>query len=317
MTNTNTLNSTLIKDIIETEINGLQSLLQICQNTLEHAIHLIANCAGHVVITGVGKSGNIASKIVASMSSLGIPSFFLEPSNAGHGDIGSITKGSILIAISNSGESHEIMAVINFCHERNIPTIAITRNEKSTIAQNATVAINLPPMREAHPFNAPTTSTTQTLVIGDVLTICASHLKGFQKEDYAKLHPSGNLGMHIAKVKTIMNHELELVKPNEEIHSILMKMTNHSNGFVCVVENQRLVGIITDGDIRRYLLTGKDIKNVTANDISNPSPKYVSQEDYIIQATNVLSQYSIQSVLVVNSSLYPVGFVARKQFNMN
>jgi arabinose-5-phosphate isomerase len=309
--------SDIAKSVIQHEKQGIEELLHIINKDIEEIIHIIANCEGHIIISGVGKSGNIAIKIAASMSSLGIPSFFLNPSNAGHGDMGVITKEDIVIAISNSGESNELMSVLNYCFEQKIPTIAITREAKSSVAINSKHKITIPQSKEAHEFNAPTTSTTQTVFLGDILAVCASKLKNFTKTNYAKLHPSGSLGAKISKVTTVMNHELYSVEHNANAMEILEKMTKNANGFVCVLENEKLYGIITDGDIRRFILKNeKDIKLATAEDICNREPKFVPEEQYIIDAINTMNANRIGSVIVVNSKRKPIGFISRTQFKI-
>lgn len=304
------------KNIIEIEKQGVEDLFAICNSSLENAINVIAKCTGYIILTGIGKSGNVACKIASTMSSVGIPSFFLDPFNAGHGDMGTISNNSVLIAISNSGESLEIMSVINFCIEKNITVISITRNEKSTIAQNATISIVIPQSKEAHAFGAPTTSTTQTLIIGDILAVSASNLKNFTIEDYARLHPSGNLGMKISKASTVMNHEFETVLLESGIKEILEKMTNPSNGFVCVIENDILVGIITDGDIRRFLLQNNNIQNAQAKDLCNFNTKFIKHSQYIIDAIDIFSKHSIQIVIIVDDNHTPIGYISKKQFNI-
>lgn len=307
----------LAKGVIETEKEGIEALHAIVGEELEKVIRLLACCKGHVIISGVGKSGNVATKIVASMSSLGVPSFFLDPSNAGHGDMGMITQDDVVIAISNSGESGELMSVINYCFDKKIPTVAITRNEKSTIAHNANYKLTIPASREAHEFNAPTTSTTQTLVLGDVLAVCSSKLKSFQKVEYAVLHPSGNLGMKISKVAGIMSHEFCTVGVDTSSIEVLERMTRNSNGFVCVVKRGRLYGMITDGDIRRFILKGeREITAARAEDICSISPKFVTEEQYIIDAVELINAHNIASVIVVNEKQEPVGFVSRVQFKI-
>jgi arabinose-5-phosphate isomerase len=309
--------SDIAKSVIKHEQQGIEELLNIINKNIEEIIEIIAHCEGHIIISGVGKSGNIATKIAASMSSLGIPSFFLDPSNAGHGDIGMITKHDIVITISNSGESNELMSILNYCFELEIPTIAITREEKSSIAINAKHKITIPSSKEAHEFNAPTTSTTQTLVLGDILAVCASKLKNFTKTNYAKLHPSGSLGMKISKVTTVMKHEFYSVETNINSMDILQKMTKNANGFVCVIKNEKLHGIITDGDIRRFILKNeKDINLANAEDICNKEPKFVSEEHYIIDAINTMNTNRIGSVIVVNSKYKPIGFISRTQFKI-
>ncbi|MFT4967808.1 MAG: arabinose-5-phosphate isomerase [Candidatus Deianiraeaceae bacterium] len=307
----------LAREILETQKAGVEALAHIIDSNLEKVIDLIAQCKGHVVFFGIGKSGNIAVKIASSMSSLGIPAFFVDPSNAGHGDIGMLTKHDIAIVISKSGESADIMSVLNYCFENKIQTVAITRNTKSAIAQNANYSLVIPQSKESHPFNAPTTSTTQTLVLGDILTACASYTKNFTKEQYAKLHPSGNLGMKIAKVKTIINHQFCAVDRNTNALEVLQKMTEHSNGFVCVLnEDKTLHGIITDGDVRRYILQHREICNVNAVIFCNKNPKSAKENDYIIDVVNIITQYRIGCVIIVDEDNLPVGFVARNQFNI-
>ena len=307
----------LAKDIIQYEKQGVEDLVHIIDGNLEKIINLITNCTGHVVTSGVGKSGNIATKISASMSSLGVPSFFVDPSNAGHGDMGMITTHDIVMVISNSGESSELMSVLNYCFEQKIPTIAITREVKSTIATNASYSIAIPKSQEAHFFNAPTTSTTQTLVLGDILAVCASKLKNFTKTNYAKLHPSGSLGMKISKATTVMNHEFYSVEPNTNAMEVLQKMTTNANGFVCVIENEKLYGVITDGDVRRFILKNeKDIKIAVAEDICNKTPKFISEEHYIIDAISAMNANRIGSVIVVNLKHKPIGFISRNQFKI-
>lgn len=303
------------KEVLKIQQKGIEEMASMFDCELKKAVNLIAKCEGHIIVSGVGKSGNIATKISATMSSIGIPSFFIDPSNAGHGDMGGLNLKSVLIVISNSGEALEIMEMLNFCKERDILTVSITRNVRSSIANNSNISLVLPQSREAHEFNAPTTSTTQTLVLGDILAVCASKIKNFTKEEYAKLHPSGNLGMKISKVKTVMQKSLEVVERNGLLNEVLQKMTKHSNGFVCVVENEKLFGIITDGDIRRFLLKGGGVKTAKAEDLCNQNPKTVQDESYIIDAVNLITKHNIQCVVVLNKKK-PTGFISSRQFKI-
>lgn len=306
----------IAQNIVKVEIEGINALTDVLDDNFLKIVNVISSCKGHTIITGVGKSGNIATKISASMSSLGIPSFFIDPANAGHGDIGVITENDVLIAISNSGESSEILAILNYCFGKKIPTILITRNDTSSIAKNADLKIIIPPTKEAHDFNAPTTSTTQTLVIGDILAICASKMKGFTKEKYASLHPSGNLGMKISKVTTIMNHNFATVEKKSHLLEVLEKMTESSNGFVCVVEDDKICGIITDGDLRRYILKNHTIENLKAESLYNSNPKFVTDEQYIIDVVEIMTLYKVQVVIIIDNNHKPIGFISRNQFNI-
>ena len=305
------------QNALSTQIKGIEELLPIFNENFTKIVEIIANCNGHIIISGVGKSGNIAKKISSTMSSLGISSFFLDPFNAGHGDMGMITQNDAIIFLSNSGESSEIMSVLNYAKENGNMTISITREAKSTLATNADFSILVPKSAEFHDFSAPTTSTTQMLIIGDILAVCSSKIKKFTKVQYAKLHPSGNLGMKISKITTIMNSEISTVEADFDIMQVLEAMSRNSNGFCCVVQNHKAIGIITDGDIRRFILkhNGK-IENTKAIEICNQNPKLLSDDSYIIDAINVMQESRISSVIIVDSTLKPIGFVARNQFNI-
>ena len=305
------------QNALSTQINGINELYPIFDENFAKIVEIIAKCNGHIILCGVGKSGNIGMKIVATMSSIGIPAFFLDPFNAGHGDMGMITKNDAIIFLSNSGESSEIMSVLNYSKENGNVTISITRDGKSTLATNADFSIVVPKSAEAHDFMAPTTSTTQMLIIGDIIAVCASKIKNFAKVQYAKLHPSGNLGMKISKITTIMNSEIATVESDFDIIQVLDAMSKNSNGFCCVTQNKKAIGIITDGDIRRFILkhNGK-IENTKAIEICNRNPKLLNENSYIIDAINVMEESRISSVIVVDTNSKPIGFVARNQFNI-
>ncbi len=305
------------KHALSTQINGLNDILTVLDENFMKIVEIIANCKGHIIISGVGKSGNIATKIASTMSSIGIPAFFLDPFNAGHGDIGVIMPSDAIIFLSNSGESLEIMSLLHYAKSNGNVTIAITRDAKSTISTNADFAISLPKSLEASDLMAPTTSTTQMLVIGDCLAVCASKLKNFTKEQYAKLHPSGILGMKIAKISTIMNTEISTVDCDCNIIQVLEAMSRNSNGFCCVTKNEKAFGIITDGDIRRFILKSNgEISHSKAIDICNTNPKLLSENSYIFDAIEIMKVSRISSVVVTNSNLKPIGFVARNQFDI-
>jgi len=305
------------QNALSTQINGINELFPIFNENFRQIVEIIANCNGHIIISGVGKSGNIAKKISSTMSSLGVSSFFLDPFTAGHGDMGMITKNDTLIFLSNSGESSEIMSVLDYAKENGNVTVSITREEKSTLSTNSNFSIVVPRSAEFHDFSAPTTSTTQMLIIGDILAVCASKMKNFTKVQYAKLHPSGNLGMKISKITTIMNSEISIVEADFDIMQVLEAMSKNSNGFCCVIQNQKAIGIITDGDIRRFILkhNGK-IENAQAIEICNKNPKLLNDDSYIIDAINVMQENRISSVIVVDVNSNPIGFVARNQFSI-
>ncbi len=305
------------KNALAIQIEGLSDTLPIFDENFTKIVEIIANCKGHIIVSGVGKSGNIGMKIVATMSSIGIPAFFLDPFNAGHGDMGMITQENAIIFLSNSGESSEIMSVLNHAKANGNVTISITRDAKSTLATNSDFSIVAPKSSEFHDFSAPTTSTTQMLVIGDILAVCASKMKNFTKVQYSKFHPSGNLGMKISKISTIMNSEISIVEEDSGIIQVVKAMSHNANGFCCVTNGGKMTGIITDGDIRRFVLkTNGDISNAKAGEICNKNPKILTQNSYIIDAINTMEENRIGSVVVVDENSRPIGFVARNQFDL-
>jgi arabinose-5-phosphate isomerase len=231
--------------------------------------------------------------------------------------MGMITKNDTIIFLSNSGESSEIMSVLNYAKENGNTTISITRDGKSTISTNADFSIIVPKSPEAHDFMAPTTSTTQMLIIGDTIAVCASKIKNFAKIQYAKLHPSGNLGMKISKITTIMNSEISTVEADFDIMQVLEAMSKNSNGFCCVLQNQKAIGIITDGDIRRFILkhNGK-IENSKAIEICNQNPKLLNEDSYIIDAINIIQEHRINIIIICNKEKHPIGFISHKQFKI-
>ena len=302
----------LLKNLLQSQVDGIEALSSILNENIEQIVEVLAKCSGHVVITGLGKSGIIGKKISATMSSIGIPSFFLCPFNATHGDIGMITKQDIVILISNSGNADELITINEFCKRSGNVTVGITRANGSYLASETNYSIVLPKLCEGNELDAPATSTTQTVVIGDILAFASSNLKKFGKIDYAKLHPSGSLGKKISKVTTIMETNFATAKAGDCILEITKKMTEYSNGFVCVTNNGKLHGIITDGDIRRTILKHSgQIQNITAGEICNQNPKFLTKNDYIIDAQNLINQHHIGIVVVVDENKAPVGFVSK------
>lgn len=303
---------------LTTQIDGVAKVQDVLNENFERIALLLAKCRGHIITSGVGKSGIIAKKISSTMSSIGVPSFFLDPFNAGHGDLGVITSEDVVLMISNSGESEDLLVIVNYVKSIGVASISITRNSESSLASATDFTITLPLSLEAHTFGAPTTSTTQTLVLGDILAVCTSKIKNFQKIDYAKLHPSGNLGMKITKIAEIMDTNIPYVEVGSNIYNAIEVMTKNSNGFVCVVENEKLCGIITDGDIRRFLLKRDvDIQKSTPEDLCNKNPKFLAHDKYVIDAFDIMSKNRIGCVIVVDESHKPIGFVSRTKFGIS
>jgi arabinose-5-phosphate isomerase len=298
--------------LLQLEVEGIGAISSILNESIEKIIEVLAHCDGHVIISGLGKSGIIGRKISATMSSVGVPSFVLCPFNATHGDIGVVTKNDVLILISNSGNPQELIIINDYCKKNGNITIGITRGVNSVLACETNYSIVLPHFSEGNDCDAPTTSTTQTLVIGDILALGASYKKGFTKLDYAKLHPSGNLGRKILKITTIMETNFCTVDANASILDVVKKMTEHSNGFVCITRDGKFSGIITDGDIRRAILNNNcDIQHLVADDISNKFPKFLTEDDYIVDAQNLINTYKIGIVIIVDELHKPCGFISK------
>jgi arabinose-5-phosphate isomerase len=291
------------------QIEALKTLTNIIDDNFLQAVELIKKCHGKVIVSGMGKSGHIGNKIAATLASTGTPAFFLHPSEASHGDLGMITKHDILILISNSGESKELFDIINFAKRFNINIIGITSKIASTLAKSSDVALVLPPYQEANLLNAPTTSTTLTLVLGDALAMSLLEEKKFNQEQYKIFHPGGKIGASLLNVADIMrtNKQIPLVQSNQNMQEVLLEMTSKHLGCTGVLENEVLVGIITDGDLRRSFCA--NFLQKTANQIMTFRPIVISADILAIKAVALMNQKSITSVFVVDDLQKPSGIL--------
>ena len=243
------------KRTIDKEIEALRMMEDELGDTLPQALDLMQSTKGRVIVTGMGKSGHVGSKIAATLASTGTPSFFVHPGEASHGDLGMLTKEDIVLAISNSGETKELSDIILYCKRYDIPLIAITKNPNSTLGKMGNILLKLPDDGEACPLGlAPTSSTTATMVLGDILAVCLLERRGFSKTDFRQRHPGGKLGSYLLKVSDLMHkdNEMPLVKTGTPLQTALLEMTSKMLGCVGIVSNDnKLIGIITDGDLRR------------------------------------------------------------------
>jgi arabinose-5-phosphate isomerase len=282
-----------IKKVMSDEISVLKKIVLHVDNSYDKAINLILKNKGKVVITGVGKSGHIANKIAATLSSTGTPAIFLHPTEAVHGDLGIVSKNDILICISKSGESEELFNVILSLKKRGVKIIGITSNEKSTLAKKSNVVLNLLVDKEACPYDlAPTTSTTASLLIGDALAITLMKIKKFQPEDFALFHPAGKLGRRLLlEVHDIMRKGKDnpIIKINDSVKNMIVEITRKHSGAISVVDkNNKLLGLVTDYDIRRIIEKGENIFSLKINDIMNKNPKYIFSDEKAITAFNIM-----------------------------
>ena len=296
---------------IDSEIDTLAELKKSLDSTsLTEALDLMQNSKGRIVLTGMGKSGHIAQKIAASLASTGTPSFFVHPAEASHGDLGMITEDDVVIAISNSGESKELIDILNYCKRFGIKIIAITKNPQSSLGKAGDVVLELPNNGEACPLGlAPTSSTTATLVLGDILTIGMIERKGFSKEDFNDRHPGGKLGSILKHVSDLMHvgEEIPLLEENANMQAVLLEMTSKRLGCVGFINNDGdLTGILTDGDLRRCL--SAQILSEKAVNIMTKNPKTVSADAMTAEALKIMHDKKITNLFVVDGKK-PVGVI--------
>ncbi len=304
------------KKVIRIEAEALSQLADSIDGEFESAISLILRSKGRVVVTGMGKSGLIGQKIASTMASTGTPAFFLHPAEAIHGDLGMIIKGDVVIAISNSGETDEVIRILPIVERIGASLIAMTGNPNSTLAKCGDVFLNVAVSEEACPLGlAPTASTTATLAMGDALAVALLIQRGFRAEDFALFHPGGSLGKKLLlKVKDMMHsgENLPLVKGELPMREAIFEITSKKMGCTGVVDgNGALIGVVTDGDLRRALERGVDFMERPAADLMTVSPKRILAEDLAAKALQRMEEYSITSLFVFESadSALPVGIV--------
>lgn len=299
--------------VIEEEIEGLKRLRDSLDENFVKAVELLLSCEGKVILTGIGKSGHIARKIASTLSSTGTPAHFLHPSEALHGDLGVIDRGDVVVAISNSGESAEVVELIPYIKMLGIPLIAVTNRKDSTLAKYSDVHLFLNVEREACPLRlAPTTSATATLALGDALAMTLVELRGFTERDFALRHPAGALGRKLRLVKDLYHtgEELPVVKEEEPMREVILEMTSKGFGATSVVdESGRLVGIITDGDLRRFVRKGGNFDISVARDVMTRDPKTAKPDEMALEALRRMEEHKITVLIVVDEENKPVGII--------
>ena len=297
----------IAKQTIEMEANAISNLSNLITNDFAEATELIYNSKGRVIITGIGKSAIIANKIVATLNSTGTPAIFMHAADAIHGDLGSILKDDVVICISKSGNTPEIKVLIPLIKSAKNKMIAITGNKDSFLGEHADYILNTFVEKEACPNNlAPTTSTTAQLVMGDALAICLLELRGFSKNDFAKYHPGGALGKKLyLRVQDISAvNEKPKVLPTTNIKNVIIEITEKMLGVTAVVENDKIIGIITDGDLRRMLSKVDDFSKLTAKDIMSANPKRIESDAMAIDALELMETNGISQLLVEEQGKY-------------
>jgi len=295
------------KQTINMESQAIANLSSLIDTDFSDAVTCIFNSKGRVIITGIGKSAIIATKIVATLNSTGTPAVFMHAADAIHGDLGLILEDDVVICISKSGNTPEIKVLVPFIRRAKNKMIAITGNRDSFLAKNSDFLLNTFVEKEACPNNlAPTTSTTAQLVMGDALAVCLLELRGFTSNDFAKYHPGGALGKKLYLRVSDMSdvNEKPQVNPNTNIKEVIIEISEKMLGVTAVVDNHKVVGIITDGDLRRMLTKSNDFSNLTAKDIMGPNPKSIDANAMAVDAKELMESYGITQLLVEKNGQY-------------
>ncbi|MCM1266187.1 MAG: KpsF/GutQ family sugar-phosphate isomerase [Candidatus Gastranaerophilales bacterium] len=302
-------------EVFDIEANAILRLKNSLGLDFDKAIELLYNCNGRVIITGMGKSGLIGKKIAATLSSTGTPAYFLHPAESTHGDSGIITREDVVIAISNSGETQELLNLLPVIKRFGVPIISMTGRKDSTLAKSGEVVLDISVEKEACPLGkAPTASTTATLAMGDALAVCLLEKRGFTAEDFLIYHPGGALGKgikyHVSDLMMTEDRKMPVASEDMKFTELIQLISDYRLGMAMIVDNSgRLSGILTDGDIRRCVLKHHDITNIVAKDVMTVNPKTVQSTDFAASALHLMEKYSITALAVVNDDNQPVGVV--------
>lgn len=289
--------------VLEIEARAVQALINRLDAKFAKAVDLLVQCKGKVVVSGMGKSGHIGQKIAATLASTGTSSFFLHPAEGVHGDLGMLARRDALVAISNSGETQELLQLLPYVKRLGIPVIAFTGRLNSPLAKNADVALDVSVEEEACPMGlAPTASTTATLALGDALAVALLQKREFKEEDFARFHPGGTLGRRLlVKVKDLMHAESEIPMVQASVGGMaaMLEMSAKKLGMTTVVDQEgALVGVITDGDLRRFIQRGTDLVNTTASELASHNPKTIGPNELAATAVEMMERYSITTLVV-------------------
>ena len=303
----------IAKAVLQTEAESVLALQERIDDNFEKICNTLKGCRGKVVLIGMGKSGHVAKKISSTMASTGTPSFFLHPGEAGHGDLGMVTRDDVAIMISYSGEADEILALLPGIKRMNVPIISLTGNVKSSIAKSSDFHLDVSVDKEACPNNlAPTSSTTAALAMGDAIAVSLINANNFTPEDFAMSHPSGSLGRRLLTlVSSIMQsgEDIPIVLKDTLLIDSLIVMSEKALGMVLVTENGKLAGIFTDGDLRRTLESNKEFQKLTIEDVMTKDCKSIEPQEPASMAMQMMEKYSLNSMPVVDSNNNIVGAI--------
>ena len=304
----------LAERVLRIEADAILGLIPKLDVRFERAVEVLRACAGRVIVTGMGKSGLIGRKIAATLASTGTPAYFLHPAEGVHGDLGMVARGDVVLALSNSGETDEVLAILPLLKRLGIPIVLMTGNPSSSLARQCEVVLDVSVPEEACPMNlAPTSSTTAALAVGDALALALLELRGLRPEDYAALHPRGSLGWRaLFRVSDLMltGDAVPVVPEGTALRDVIVEMTRKRKGMTTVVDAAgRLLGVITDGDLRRLHLTGKSIDELSAGQIGSREPKTIRAEDLAAQALEVMETWQITSLVIPDADGRPLGVI--------
>ena len=297
----------LARETLDIEAQALMGLKSRLDHRFSQAVQMMLNVKGRVVVTGMGKSGHIGSKIAATLASTGTPAMFVHPGEASHGDLGMIKAVDIVLAISNSGESDELVSILPVLKRQGVPLIAMTGGMNSALAKHADVVLDSSVDKEACPLNlAPTASTTAQLALGDALAVALLDARGFKAEDFARSHPGGSLGRRLlTHVEDVMRKgdQVPNVLPDASFSELMREMSHKGLGASAIVdEHHNILGVFTDGDLRRLIEKGVDLRALHAKDVMHANPRTVLHDALAVEAAELMEQFQITSVLVVNES---------------
>ena len=304
----------LAERVLRIEADAILGLIAKLDERFERAVELLRACAGRVIVTGMGKSGLIGRKIAATLASTGTPAYFLHPAEGVHGDLGMVARGDVVLALSNSGETDEVLAILPPLKRLGVPILLLTGNPTSSLARQCEVVLDVSVPEEACPMNlAPTSSTTAALAAGDALALALLELRGLRPEDYAALHPRGSLGWRaLFRVADLMltGDAVPVVTENTPLREVIVEMTRKRKGMTTVIDGAgRLVGVMTDGDLRRLHLTGKYIDDLSAGEVTSREPKTIRADDLAAKALEVMETWQITSLVIVDPGRRPVGLI--------
>ena len=300
-------------DALQTEADALLRIKRDLGDEFVRAVESILECNGKVIMTGMGKSGLVAKKIAATLASTGTPSFYMHPGEAFHGDLGMISKGDIVIALSYSGETDEVLKIVPFIHDNGNTLISMTGNSNSSLAKNSDIHLDVRVEREACILHlAPTTSTTAQLAMGDALACSLMKVRNFTSMDYARLHPGGSLGRRLLMtVGNVMHRtDLPIVDENCSATEMIQRISQGGLGLIVICRDDEILGIVTDGDVRRAMESKQaEFFNIRPMDIASTSPKMIHPEEKLIEAEKMMTHHKINSLLVVDNSKHLVGVI--------